>query len=101
MLLICAINVVVGVCAYERAPESVQRIEPVLPVAPDAAPVPEGTITLGQLPTPIMRAFTAKHPQHVPHAVRRLDEQRYELTWLDRGAARSEVFTLDPRAVAP
>ena len=83
MLAICALNVGIGMCAYEPAREP-ERITPVLP---EPAKPPPGTIGLGEIPTPVMRAFAVAYPRHIP-APKKLEvagETIYELTFTDAG----------------
>ncbi len=92
MLLIGGINVGIGMCAYDRGPDQVQRIDPVLP-AP-TAPVQthvipgEGMLGLAEIPVPVMRAFTKAHPQHAPHSAKKLDDGTIEVYYLEDGARR-------------
>jgi len=86
MVLICALNIGVGMCAYEP-PHEPERIQPVLPPPLKA---PEGTIGLGEIPTPVMRAFAVAYPRRIP-APRKLavaGEPIYELAFTDAGPPR-------------
>jgi len=87
MLLIGGINVGIGMCAYDREPEVHERIIPVLPV-----PLSTG---VADVPAPVMRAFTAAHPQHAPQAAKKLDETTYEVSYLDRGVTRTARYRAD------
>ncbi len=83
MIVICGLNVAIGMCAYE-APRTPERINPVLPAAPKP---PAGTIGLGEIPTPVIRAFAIAYPRHIP-APKKLavnGETIYELTFTDAG----------------
>src|SRR5689334_14346366 len=78
MILIGAINVAVGMCAYHRGPDQVQRMDLVIPPpSPNAGPPrvvpPPGMLGLGEIPADVMRAFTKAYPQHVPSGARKLD----------------------------
>lgn len=100
MLLIGGINVAIGVCVYDPAPDHVETIQPVLP-APSAGAgpahvIPEpGMIGLGEVPAEVMRAFTKAHPQHVPQGAKKLEDGSIQIFYLEEGgrtsAARSSV----------
>lgn len=93
MLFICGLNVAIGMCAYEPA-HDVERITPVLP-AP--AKPPEGTIGLGEIPTPVMRAFAVAYPRHIP-APKKLavsGETIYELSFTDHGKTTRVTYKPD------
>jgi hypothetical protein len=105
MLLIGALNVAIGVCVYDPGPDTVEAIQPVLP-APSAGIGPahvipeEGMLGLGEIPVPVMRAFTKAHPQHVPQGAKKLDDGTIQIFYLEEGGrtsgARSSVtFTAD------
>lgn len=92
MILICGLNIAIGMCAYE-APHDVEPIKPVLPTPPKP---PEGTIGLGEIPTPVMRAFAVAYPRHIP-APKKLTvggETVYELSFTDK--ARTTRVTYKP-----
>ena len=95
MLFICALNIGIGLCAYEP-PRDPERITPVLPppTRPDAPP---GTIGLGKIPTPVMHAFAVAYPRHIP-APRKLlagKETTYELSFTDAGKATRVIYKPD------
>ena len=72
MLLIGALNIGIGLCAYEKTPPPPERIIPVLP-PPTAAPaLTNGSITLGAIPAVVMRAFAVAYPRHVPSGAKKL-----------------------------
>lgn len=72
MLLIGALNLGVGFCAYEPAPPEPERIIPILP-APTPAPArTDGSIGLGSIPAAVMRAFAIAYPRHVPSGAKKL-----------------------------
>ena len=92
MLAICALNVGVGLCAYEPAREP-ERIQPVLPEPPKPPP---GTIGLGEIPTPVMRAFAIAYPRRIP-APKKLvvaGETIYELSFTE--ASRTTRVSYKP-----
>ena len=99
MLLIGAINVGIGMCVYDKGPEHVQRIDLVLPAPSSEAQahvIPdEGMLGLGQIPVPVMKAFTKTYPQHVPQGAKKLDDGTFELFYLDEGARRTARFAAD------
>lgn len=72
MLLIGAINVGIGFCSYESPPPAPERIIPVLPPPTAAAPRTDGSIGLGAIPTPVMRAFAVAYPRQVPSGAKKL-----------------------------
>src|SRR5437762_13544503 len=85
MLFICGLNIAIGMCAYEP-PREPERIKLVIP-PPTAPPLPAGTIRLGEIPTPVMRAFAVAYPRHIP-SPRKLavgGETIYELSYTDQG----------------
>ena len=84
MLLIGGINVGIGMCAYEKGPDTVERIIPVLP-----------TSGVAELPVAVMRAFTAEHPQHAPLGGARIDATTYEVRYLDAGALQGARYHAD------
>ena len=98
MLVIGGINVAIGMCAYDKGPDHVQRIDLALP-APTAPTKVEGMLGLGEIPVEVMRAFTKAHPQHVPQSAKKLDEQTIELTWLENNVRRTGRYRLDGTAV--
>ena len=73
MILIGVLNVVIGLCSYKDAPVS-EPIELNLGSARD----------LGAIPTPVMRAFTARYPRMLPTSVERRADGTYVLA-LPRG----------------
>ena len=89
ILLIGGINVAIGMCAYDKGPDQVQRIDPVLPPPSVQAPVhvvpPKGMLGLGEIPVDVMRAFTKAHPQHVPQGAKKLADGTFELYFQDNG----------------
>jgi hypothetical protein len=102
MLLIGAINVGIGMCAYDKGPDHVDRIEPVLPTS--TAPVQthvipgEGMLGLGEIPVLVMRAFTKAHPQSVPQGAKKLADGTIEVFYLDEGARRVARYRADGTA---
>ena len=84
MLLIGAINVGIGMCAYDKGPDTVERIIPVLP-----------TTGVAELPVAVMRAFTAEHPQHAPQGGVKIDATTYEVRYVDAGAVKSARYHAD------
>jgi hypothetical protein len=93
MLFICGLNIAIGMCAYEP-PHEVEPITPVLPAAPKP---PEGTIGLGEIPTPVMRAFAIAYPRHIP-APKKLTaggETIYELSFTDGGVVKRVTYKPD------
>jgi hypothetical protein len=72
MILIGLINVALGLCTYEE-PRAPQRIE----VAPDA----NGSLGLGEIPAPVMRAFALKYPRTLPRTVERRADGTYVLAF--------------------
>ncbi|MFN0247807.1 MAG: hypothetical protein ACKV2T_13045 [Kofleriaceae bacterium] len=102
MLLIGGINVGIGMCAYDKGPDQVQRIEPVIPVNPDPGPsqviLGEGMIGLGEIPVPVMRAFTKAHPQRAPQAAKKVGDgagEIVEVYYLEDGARRVARYRPD------
>jgi hypothetical protein len=97
MLLIGAINVAIGMCAYE-APRTPERIIPVLPPAgTPAAPATDGTIGLAEIPAPVMRAFAVAYPRHIPTPKKLVTagETIYELTYTERGKTTHVTYKPD------
>ena len=84
MLLIGAINVGIGVCAYDKGPDTVERIIPVLP-----------TSGVADVPVAVMRAFTAEHPQHAPQGGKKIDATTFEIRYLDAGVMQSARYHAD------
>jgi hypothetical protein len=70
MLLIGAINVGLGVCTYRAPSDAPERIVPQLP---SASPDPPGTISAGELPAAVMRAFNTRYPRTLPARARIVD----------------------------
>lgn len=99
MLLIGGLNVAIGMCAYDRGPDQVQRIDPVLP--PPSADLPtgvvfgEGMIGLGEIPVDVMRAFTKAHPRHAPIGAKKLDDGTFEVFFQEAGARRVARYRPD------
>ena len=109
MLLIGGLNVGIGMCAYDGTPDHVQRIEPVLPAATviPAPPRPPGEIGLGEIPAPVMRAFTKAHPQHVPLSAKKIDDEvnppTFDIRFVEGAVTKTVTFRADgtPMATAP
>jgi hypothetical protein len=101
MLLICAVDVAIGMCAYEP-PHDVERINLVLPPPGTPAHAPPGTIGLGEIPAPVMRAFAVAYPRHIP-APRKLEQGGqtiYELTFTDAGKTTRVTYKPDGTFIA-
>ncbi len=102
MLLIGGINVAIGMCAYDKGPDQVQRIDPVLPAPSSEAPAHvnpgEGMLGLGEIPVPVMRAFTKAHPQHVPQGAKKLDDGTIEVFYLQDGGRQVALYHVDGTA---
>ena len=102
MLLIGGINVGIGMCAYDKGPDQVQRIEPVLPepTAPVQTHVvpPKGMLGLGEIPVPVMRAFTKAHPQIAPTGAKKRDDGTYELYFREQSSSRVARYRADGTA---
>lgn len=101
MLLICGIDVALGMCAY-KAPVNPERIIPVLPPPGSQPPAADGTIGLADIPAPVMRAFAVAYPRHIP-APRKLASDAgpvYELSFTDAGKTRRIVYKADGTFVA-
>lgn len=98
MLVIGAINLGLGFSAYDKPGDPPTAIVPVLP-PPTVEPVIEGAISLGELPAPVMQAFTAAYPRVVPRRARKIDgdgaSATYELTFGYGAAARRAWFGAD------
>ena len=88
MLLIGAINLALGLSLYSK-PETPDRIVPVLPGAP--AP---GTISPGQLPAAVMRAFNQRYPRTLPSAAR-ADGDRFIVLFPAGAPHASATFRAD------
>lgn len=87
MLLIGLLNVAIGMCAYESPNRTTERITLVLPPPGTPANAPLGTISVGDVPAPVMRAFAVAYPRYIP-AARKLtvgSDTVYELTFTDAG----------------
>lgn len=93
MLLICLLNVAVGMCGYEP-PRTPERI---IPVVPAATPPTDGTIRAGEIPTPVIRAFADAYPRHVPAAKKLVvgGETRYEISFTDAGKTVTAAYAPD------
>ena len=88
MLLICAINVGIGMCAYDRGPEHTQRMDLVLP--PPSPPTrPKDALGLGEVPVEVIRAFNQSYPQRAPQSAKKIDD--------GAGGAIIEIYFLDKR----
>jgi len=59
-----ALNVGIGMCAYEP-PRTPGRIKLVIP-PPTPVGHPEGTLGLAEIPAPVMRGFAVAYPRHIP-----------------------------------
>ncbi len=68
MVLIGFINVMLGVCTYERAGDT-EPIRLILPVA-DAGP---GTVGVAQIPSEVMRTFATRYPRTIPLGANMVD----------------------------
>jgi hypothetical protein len=91
MILIGAINVVLGVCSYHEPSAPPERIELVLPRPPvDAA----GTLGAAELPVAVMRAFNHKYPNILP-AGARADGDAFTVLFPPGGAHSSATFRGD------
>ncbi len=97
MILIGVFNVAIGMCGYE-APRTPERIIPVLPPPGTPAQAPtDGTINLGDIPAPVMRAFAVAYPRHIPAPKKLLvaGVAHYELTFSDAGTTHVISYTPD------
>lgn len=97
MILIGLVNVGIGMCGYEP-PRTPERIIPVLPPAgtPEQAPT-DGTIKLGEIPAPVIRAFAVAYPRHIP-APKKLTVAgvtHYELTFTEAGKTTTASYAPD------
>lgn len=70
MVLIGVLNLAVGVCSYQPAPPPPQPIIPVLPHSDAGPPDAPGTISSGELPPVVIRAFAARYPQTISPGAR-------------------------------
>lgn len=84
MVLISLVNVGIGMCVYEKGPDTVERIIPVLP-----------TSGVADVPAAVMRAFTTDHPQHAPQSGLKVDATTYEIQYLDNGAIQTARYHAD------
>ena len=91
--MIGLINVTIGLCSYEPAPDKHVRMQigtpPVRPTI-DAA----GSIGVGELPAAVMRSFAAKYPQTIPAKVEQAGEQ-YVITFPPGKARIRATFSAD------
>ncbi len=97
MILIGVFNVAIGMCGYEP-PRTPERIIPVLPPAGSPANyITNGSISLAEIPAPVMRAFAVAYPRHIP-APKKLTaagETHYELTFTDAGKSTTVSYKPD------
>ena len=104
MLLIGAINLALGFCAYDPPPPSTQQLPLSLP-PPTAPPRPPGAIGLGDIPVAVMRTFAVTFPRNAPTAARKLvaadGTVTFELSFGVGSAARRATFREDGTLVAP
>jgi hypothetical protein len=79
-------------------PRTPERIIPVLPPAGSPAGyTTDGSISLGDIPVPVMRAFAVAYPRHIP-APKRLvvgSEAHYDLTFTDAGKTTTVSYKPD------
>ena len=84
MVLICVVNVAIGLCSYSAPPPPPERIVLTLP-APTVVQRPAGTISVADVPAAVMRAFADKYPKNVPKVARKITAPDvpvvYELTF--------------------
>jgi hypothetical protein len=103
MLVICFLNVVVGLCSYKSEPkEPPQRIVLELP-GRDAGPAIPGAIELAQIPGAVMRTFAVTYPRTIPAgAIRqeRADGVVFVLTFPPGGAHHHATFRQDGTELA-
>jgi hypothetical protein len=69
MLLIGAINVGLGLCTYQKAGDT----EPIRVQLPTDASTAAGSMTIGQIPADVMRAFAIKYPKTIPRGADKVD----------------------------
>ncbi|MBA3465609.1 MAG: hypothetical protein H0T46_37100 [Deltaproteobacteria bacterium] len=99
MLLIGLLNVGIGMCAYKAPTRNPERIQLVLPPPGTPENAPPGTIGLGEIPAPVMRAFAVAYPRRIP-AARKLtvrSETVYELSFTDAGKTTVASYRPDGR----
>lgn len=104
MILIGALNLALGFCAYSPPPPPPQVIQPELP--PPSAPVLEpGGIPLAEVPADVMRAFALAHPRTLPRSAKKLTgpdgAPRYELSFGTGDQVTRVVFHADGTPAAP
>ena len=92
MILIGVINVTIGLCSYKDAPEPQRLVLHIDAGTSDVA----GTIGARDLPIPVMRAFTLKHPQTIPTGARK-DGDTYTIGF---GAGHTVTFQSDGSVVS-
>lgn len=90
MVLIGAINVVIGFCTYEE-PAPPERMELAIP---GAEPPSAGPLRASDLPAPVMRAFALRYPQTIP-AGARLENGAYVVYFPPGAAYQEAVFQPD------
>jgi hypothetical protein len=91
MLLIGAINVLIGLCSYKGIPPEPQRIELTLPPPGTGT---DGTVNLGEVPAPVMHAFAVAYPRHIATA-KKLDGTTFELSYVDAGVTHRVTYRAD------
>lgn len=64
MILIGGINLVVGMCSYKKEPPPPTPIQLKLP-SPGEAHLLPGSLRLGDVPAPVVRAFAIKYPKTI------------------------------------
>lgn len=95
MILIGSINVMLGVCTYERAGDP----EPIHVQLPHDAGLPPGQLGVGQIPGDVMRAFAVKYPQTIPSGAR-LDGGNYVVLFPTGAAKQRATFGPDGTFIA-
>lgn len=93
MILIGLLNVTIGLCSYEPAPDKHVRMQVGTPPARptiDAA----GSIGVGELPAAVMRSFAAKYPQTIPAKVEQAGD-RYVITFPPGKVRTRATFTAE------
>jgi hypothetical protein len=87
MILIGAINVTIGVCTYDEPPPP-ERLPVHVPGHDDSL------LPVGEIPTPVMRAFAVKYPKTIPQGAR-IDGNHVIVVFPPTATYKQATFTTD------
>jgi hypothetical protein len=94
MILIGAVNVIIGLTLYHPQTERPERLR-LLPPRDAGAADAFGTMSTGKVPAAVMNAFTRRYPRTMPLAARVDDGDVYTIYFARDGVSASATYRGD------